>query len=117
MHSPRREPVEAGNNRLGHAFAIGAARETGERRARERPIRSQHVLHHRFQRSGFGLEERCGLLERGLIQEFAGVRGVFRDWNELALKLSKLDGERLPRRFKRSDDLGGRRRLGRSWLA
>ena len=33
MHSPRREPVEAGNNRLGRAFAVGAACETGERRA------------------------------------------------------------------------------------
>ncbi|MGB9166674.1 MAG: hypothetical protein WCC41_19865, partial [Rhodomicrobium sp.] len=33
MHSPRRQPVEAGNNRLGRAFAVGAPCETGERRA------------------------------------------------------------------------------------
>ena len=117
MHSPRREPVEAGNNLLAQAFAIEAAGKTGKRRARERPVCAQHIVHHRFQGNGFALEERCGLLERRLVQEFARVGGVLRDGNELAFKLSQLDAQGLLCGFQNGRYDLDERGLGRGWIA
>ena len=53
MHSPRREPVEGGNDLLAHAFAVYTRCQTEKRHAGERPVCAEHVLHHGFQRNGF----------------------------------------------------------------